>query len=83
MKIQELTVSDPASLRPTVRLQISDSAKIEDSDVWLSACVTIDRETVSLENIELCALDEILKLVANAKVAVNATIDEFQKLLPR
>jgi len=80
MKIQELTVIDPSSLTPSVRLRISDSAGIEDAGDSLSAFVTIDRKAVSLENIEQSALDEILELVASARTAVKATTDELQKL---
>ena len=76
MKIQELTIINPCTLRPSVRLRISDSAEIDDTAVSLTAFVTIDRESVSLENVELSALDEILELVASAKTAVNATSDE-------
>jgi hypothetical protein len=78
MKIQSATIFDPCSLRPRVRLQISDSAEIDDSTEYLTACVTIDREGVALENVELCALDKILKLVSAAKLAVNATTDAIR-----
>ena len=78
--IQELTVINPTSLTPTVRLRISDSAEIDDSGVWITASVTIDREWVSFETIELTALDKVLELVADAKAAVKAASDEIQKL---
>ncbi len=78
-KIQQLTVRNPASLTPTVRLTIADSAAIDEASAHLVATVTVDRSTVALENIELDALDKILELVAFAKAAVNATSDELQK----
>ena len=78
-KIQQLTVKDPASLTPSVRLTIADSTAIDEASAHLVATVTIDREGESVENVELAALDKILELVAFAKAAVNETSDELQK----
>ncbi len=78
-KIQQLTVKDPASLTPSVRLTIADSAAIDEASAHLVASVTIDREGVSVENIELCALDKIQELIDDAKASVNETSDELQK----
>ncbi len=79
-KIQQLTVKDPASLTPSVRLTIADSAAIAEATAYLTASVTIDRSTVALENIELDALDRIQELIDDAKASVNATTDAIQKL---
>ncbi len=79
-KIQQLTVKDPASLTPSVRLTIADSAVIAEASAHLVASVTIDRSTVALENIELDALDRIQELIDDAKASVNATTDAIQKL---
>ena len=81
-KIQQLTVRNPASLTPTVRLTIADADAIDEASAHLVASVTIDREWVSFETIELHALDKILELVDDAKAAVNATSDEIQKIHP-
>jgi len=75
-KIQQITVKDPTSLRPSVQLTIADCAEVDEATVYLNAAVTIDRERVSLEDIELSVLDEILTLVADARVAVHLTKDE-------
>ncbi len=52
---------------------------MNEASAHLVATVTVDREGVSVENVELAALDKILELVAFAKAAVNETSDELQK----
>ena len=79
-KIQQLTVRNPASLTPTVRLTIADADAIDEASAHLVASVTIDRSTVALENIELDALDRIQEIIDDAKASVNATTDAIQKL---
>ena len=81
-KIQQLTVRNPAALTTTVRLTIADADAIDEASAHLVASVTIDREWVSFETIELHALDKILELVDDAKAVVNATSDEIQKIHP-
>ncbi len=82
-KIQSLTVKDPTSLKPSVQLTIADAAEVDEATAYLTASVTIDREWVSFETIELSALDEILELVQHAKAGVNATTDDIRKLCPQ
>ena len=81
-KIQSLTVKNPTSLNPSVELTIADAPSVDEASVWLTACVTIDREWVSFETIEQSALDEIVELVQHARAGVKATTDSIQKLHP-
>ncbi len=78
-KIQKLTVSNPNSLTPSIRLTIADSAVIDEASAHLVASVTIDRKTVPFENIELDAIGKIREIVDQASAAVNATSDEVRK----
>ena len=82
-KIQSLTVKNPTSLKPSVELTIADAPSVDEATAYLTASVTIDRQWVSFETIELSALDEILELVQHAKAGVKATTDAIQKLGPR
>lgn len=78
-KIQELTVAEPDQKRLSVRLTIAESAEVEQSQESVVATVLIPREGLSLENVQLTALDRIREVIEQARQLVRATSSKIER----